>query len=254
MVRRFRGPSCRQGISYASTNSPESDRSASAPLTPMSMPRMLTTNRSRVRSRRGSKQASRHAQYQSRFGRSSPAMTRAGSTARPGGSPCAALAAPAAAPISGPSVVAPRHPDGRTPTWGLEAASHYGFLRDRRPRPTPCRCPRARRIRVVGRLVGSLPAGSTRLRGPSLTPLAIRASCPCGMSRDAASTTEAASFSAAAACASFGCCAGRCASRLYLLRLRARIRRARRVCLRRFATGLTAGDPYDPVAVPGDPR
>jgi len=157
-------------------------------------------------------------------------------------------------PIRGPSVVAPGHPDGWTPTRGLEATSHYGFLRPRRPRPVPWRCPRARLIRVVGRLVGSLPAGSTLERGPSRTPLAIRASCLCGTSRGAASSSATASFWVAAACANFECCAGQCVSQPYLPRLRARIRRARRVCLRRFAMGLTAGDLYDPFAVPGDLR
>lgn len=73
----------------------------------------------------------------------------------------------------------------------------YGFPRRRRPRPLPCRCPRARRTRDDGRfLPRTLPAGSTRLRGPRFTPLAITTSFPSDRRKDAPATWAGANSSA----------------------------------------------------------
>ena len=97
-----------------------------------------------------------------------------------------------ASPPQGVLTVGPR-------PGALRRRAIYGFLRPRRPLPRPCRCPRCRLIRVVGRLVGSLPAGSTRDRGPRRTPRAITtslkwpgiASARCGHIRDSSGVSHA---------------------------------------------------------------
>ena len=86
-----------------------------------------------------------------------------------------------ASPPQGVLTVGPR-------PGALRRRAIYGFLRPRRPLPRPCRCPRLRLIRVVGRFVGSFPAGSTRLRGPRRTPRAMTTSvdggiCACAPSQ-----------------------------------------------------------------------
>jgi hypothetical protein len=111
-------------------------------------------------------------------------MDAALATARSNIAPCldrSDRSSSAAAPDRAGSAAAPRRPS-------------HGFLRPRRPLPVPCRCPRARLMRVVGRFVRSLPTGSTRERGPRFTPFAITSSCLCGSCSGGASTVADASL------------------------------------------------------------
>jgi hypothetical protein len=100
-----------------------------------------------------------------------------------------------------------------SPDMTRHASASHGFLPLRRPRPVPWRCPLWRLMRVVGRLVGSFPAGSTRLRGPRYDPRAITISCPYDRRRAGAETRVAANSSASTGAARFACCGGQCVRR-----------------------------------------
>jgi hypothetical protein len=79
-----------------------------------------------------------------------------------------------ASPVGGKRAVTPRCAAHRAMAARcLVTFGHYDLILRLRPRAAPCRCPRCRRMRVEGRCSRpSFPAGSTRLRGPRLTPRA----------------------------------------------------------------------------------